>query len=32
MVAYLIVYDPDSKPIQILRILHGMRNVEEILN
>ena len=30
--SYLIVYDPESKPIQILRILHGMRNVEEILN
>jgi plasmid stabilization system protein ParE len=30
--SYLIVYDPKTKPIQILRVLHGMRNVEEILN
>ncbi len=30
--SYLIVYDPDSSPIQIIRVLHGMRDVEEILN
>jgi plasmid stabilization system protein ParE len=30
--SYLIVYDPKTKPVQILRVLHGMRNVEEILN
>jgi antitoxin ParD1/3/4/toxin ParE1/3/4 len=29
--SYLIVYDPKTKPIQILRILHGMRDLEEIL-
>ena len=30
--SYLIVYDPQTKPIQILRVLHGMRDLEEILN
>jgi len=30
--SYLIVYDPETEPIQILRVLHGMRDVEEILN
>ena len=30
--SYMIVYDPETSPIQILRILHGMRDVEEILN
>ena len=30
--SYLIIYDPKTRPIQILRILHGMRDVEEILN
>lgn len=30
--SYLIVYDPETKPIQILRVLHGMRDVEEIQN
>ena len=29
---YLIVYDPVTKPVQIMRVLHGMRDVEEILN
>lgn len=29
---YLIVYDPASQPITVLRILHGMRDVEQILN
>jgi plasmid stabilization system protein ParE len=28
---YLIVYDPESKPIRIIRILHGARNVASIL-
>ena len=30
--SYLIVYDPVTKPVQIMRVLHGMRDVEEILN
>ncbi len=30
--SYLIVYDPESKPVQIIRILHGMRDVRDILN
>src|SRR4051794_21467626 len=30
--SYLIIYDPKAKPIQIIRVLHGMRDVEEILN
>ena len=30
--SYMIVYDPETSPIQILRILHGMRDIEEILN
>ena len=30
--SYLIVYDPETKPVQIIRVLHGMRDVEEILN
>ena len=30
--SYLIVYDPQTKPIQVLRVLHGMRDVEDILN
>ena len=30
--SYLIVYDPETKPAQIIRILHGMRDVEDILN
>ena len=30
--SYLIVYDPEAKPVQIVRVLHGMRDVEEILN
>ena len=24
---YVIVYDPQSKPLQIIRILHGARNI-----
>jgi plasmid stabilization system protein ParE len=28
---YFIVYDPEAKPVQILRILHGARNVRSIL-
>jgi toxin ParE1/3/4 len=30
--SYLIVYDPETKPVQIVRILHGRRDLEEILN
>lgn len=29
--SYLIVYRPDSQPLQILRVVHGMRDVERIL-
>jgi antitoxin ParD1/3/4/toxin ParE1/3/4 len=29
--SYLIVYDPKKRPIEILRVLHGARNVETIL-
>jgi plasmid stabilization system protein ParE len=28
---YLIVYDPETKPLQIIRILHGARNIVNIL-
>ena len=30
--SYLIVYDPLPRPVQIIRVLHGMRDVEDILN
>lgn len=30
--SYLIVYDPLTQPIQIIRVLHGMSDVEDILN
>ncbi|SPE36897.1 conserved hypothetical protein [Candidatus Sulfopaludibacter sp. SbA6] len=30
--SYLIVYDPATKPVGIARVLHGKRNVEEILH
>jgi plasmid stabilization system protein ParE len=29
--SYLIIYRPDSRPIQILRVLHGKRNVTSML-
>ncbi len=29
--SYLIVYRPDWKPLQVVSILHGRRDVEEIL-
>ena len=29
--SYLIVYRPDTKPLQIVSILHGRRDVEQIL-
>ncbi len=28
---YLIVYDPEKKPLQIIRILHGARDLPAIL-
>ncbi len=28
---YIIVYDPESKPLQIIRVLNGARNVPVIL-
>jgi antitoxin ParD1/3/4 len=28
---YLIVYDPESKPLQIIRILHGARDLPSAL-
>jgi plasmid stabilization system protein ParE len=28
---YLIVYEPDSKPLRIIRILHGARDLSAIL-
>jgi plasmid stabilization system protein ParE len=28
---YLVVYRPDSRPIEILRVLHGMRSLKRIL-
>jgi len=29
--SYLIIYQPGSKPLQILSVLHGRRNVARIL-
>ena len=29
--SYLIIYRPETKPLQILRILHGARDVRSIL-
>jgi toxin ParE1/3/4 len=29
--SYLIVYRPETKPLQVVSILHGRRDVEEIL-
>ena len=29
--SYLVIYDPASKPLQILGVLHGKRNVSRIL-
>jgi plasmid stabilization system protein ParE len=28
---YLIVYDPENRPVRVIRILHGARNVPEVL-
>lgn len=27
-----IVYDPETKPVPIIGVLHGMRDLENILN
>ena len=29
--SYLIVYHPDTKPLEIVRVLHGMRDVASLL-
>jgi plasmid stabilization system protein ParE len=29
--SYLIVYDPETKPLEIMRVLHGMRELGGIL-
>lgn len=29
--SYLIAYRPDTRPIEIIRVLHGARDVESIL-
>jgi toxin ParE1/3/4 len=28
--SYLIVYDPETKPVEIVRVVHGMRDLEEL--
>ena len=28
---YIIVYDPTTSPVQIIRILHGMRDIKRTL-
>ncbi|HEX3093237.1 MAG TPA: type II toxin-antitoxin system RelE/ParE family toxin [Candidatus Angelobacter sp.] len=28
---YVIVYDPSTKPLQIIRVLHGARNISTLL-
>jgi plasmid stabilization system protein ParE len=30
--SYLIVYRPEAKPLQVVAILHGSRDVERILS
>ena len=30
--SYLIIYVPDKKPVEIARVLHGKRNLEDVLN
>src|SRR5437764_1860847 len=29
--SYLIIYRPETKPLQILRVLHGKRNIKRVL-
>ncbi len=28
---YIVVYKPDSRPLEIVRVLHGMRDIRRIL-
>ena len=28
---YLVIYRPDTKPLEIVRVLHGKRNVRRLL-
>ncbi len=28
---YLVVYDPETKPLQVIRILHGARDIASLL-
>jgi toxin ParE1/3/4 len=30
--SYLIVYDPARRPIEVIRVLHAARNIEQILS
>ncbi|MFL6235699.1 MAG: type II toxin-antitoxin system RelE/ParE family toxin [Thermoanaerobaculia bacterium] len=30
--SYLIIYDPQSRPIQVVRILHGARDVRALMD
>jgi antitoxin ParD1/3/4/toxin ParE1/3/4 len=30
--SYLIIYRPDTRPLQVVSILHGRRDVERLLN
>ena len=27
--SYLIIYDPEKRPIEVIRVLHGARDIEE---
>ena len=29
--SYLVIYRPDTKPIEIIRVLHGKRDVRRLL-
>lgn len=28
--SYLLVYDPESKPLRVIRVLHGARDLEQV--
>ena len=30
--SYLIVYNPATRPVEIVRVVHGKRDVEKVLN
>ena len=30
--SWLIVYDPVPRPVEIIRVLHGMRDIEKIIH